>query len=301
MSLSIAILLFATQAEPPEAMTLARAAYEQARAGRMEEAAAGLQKAGKLAPSNPLYRSALGGLFEKMGRTEEAVAAFGEAARLDPANAAFRERLEKLSLAWGETLAREQRYRAGLAHARETAKRFPGSAPAHLMLGLFAMRNQENLAAVEAYGRAAQLDPQSAEANVGLGIAQTAAGLAAAAQATFEAGLKKFPGDAVHRQAYGVLLVKLAESGAATDARAAAMFESALKLDASLAEPHYQLGNLALAKDDAAGAAAHFEAAAANGLNDARLHYAAARALRRLGRTGEAEKHMEAFRNAKSR
>ena len=53
-------------------------------------------------------------------------------------------------------------------------------------------------------------------------------------QTTFEAGLKRFPEDAMHRQAYGVLLVKLAEGGAATEAKAVEMLQSAVRLDPTL-------------------------------------------------------------------
>jgi len=153
------------------------------------------------------------------------------------------------------------------------------------MLGLFETRNQENLAAVTAYRRAVELDPQSPEASVGLAVAQSQAGLGQDAAATFEAGLTKFPNDAMHRQAYGVLLAR--------------MLESALTLNPTLAEPHYQLGSLALTGNDAVSAALHFEAAARNGLDDSRLHYATARALRRLGKTDEAARHMDLFRQRK--
>ncbi|MCC6362934.1 MAG: tetratricopeptide repeat protein [Bryobacterales bacterium] len=284
--------------EPPEAMTLARRAYELARAGRAEEAAASLQEAARLAPGNALYRSALGGIYERQGKLEEAVAAFREAVRLDNGNAKLREHLESVSLDYGAVLAREHRYRAGLVLARQTAAQFPSSS-AYLMLGLFETRNQQNLAAVTAYRRALELNPESAEASVGLGVAQSSAGLMQDAEATFQAGLKRFPHDAMHRQAYGVLLVKLAETGAAKRSRAVEMLESALKMDPSLAEAHYQLGSLALADDDAATAAREFALAAANGLDDSRLHYAFARALRRLGKDQEAERRLELFRERK--
>lgn len=286
-------------AEPREAMSLARHAYELARAGELDPAVAELQQAARLDPGNPLYRSALGGIYERAGKLEEAVGAFADAVRLDPANPKLSAHLESVSLDWGETLARARRFRAGLVHAGVTAGRFPKSARAWLMLGLFQTRNQQNLAAVDAYRRAVELDPQSAEASVGLGIAQSSAGLAQDAEATFEAGLKKFPTDAMHRQAYGVLLVRMAESGDAPAGRAVKMLESALALEPSLAEAHYQLGSLALAGNDAASAALHFEAAASNGLDDSRLHYATARALRRLGRTDESARHMHLFRQRK--
>ncbi|MCC6391535.1 MAG: tetratricopeptide repeat protein [Bryobacterales bacterium] len=285
--------------EPPEAMTLARRAYELARAGHAEEAAASLREAARLAPDNALYRSALGGIYERQGKLEEAVSAFFEAVRLDGANARLREHLESVSLDYGAALARERRYRAGLALARQTVAQFSQSSSVYLMLGLFETRNQENLAAVSAYRRALELNPESAEASAGLGMAQSSAGLMKDAEATFQAGLKRFPQDAMHRQAYGVLLVKLAETGSANRSRAVEMLESALKMDPSLAEAHYQLGSLALADDDAATAAREFALAAANGLDDSRLHYGFARALRRLGRAQEAERRLELFRERK--
>lgn len=280
-------------------MTRARHAYELARAGELDAAFTELEQAVRIAPGNPLYRSALGGLYERAGKLKEAVAAFAEAVRLDPVNATVSAHLESVSLDWGAELARSRRFRAGLLLARKTAARFPKSSRVYLMLGLFEARNQENLAAVTAYRRAVELDPQSADASVGLGVAQSGAGLTKDAEATFEAGLKKFPNDAMNRQAYGVLLARMAESGDATAGRAVAMLESALAIDPALAEAHYQLGSLALAGDDAASAVVHFEAAARNGLDDSRLHYATARALRRLGKADDSARHMELFRQRK--
>jgi tetratricopeptide (TPR) repeat protein len=280
-------------------MARARHAYELARAGQLDPAIAELDEAARIAPGNPLYRSALGGMYERQGKLAEAVAAFLDAVRLDPANPTLSAHLESVSLDWGEALARSRRFRAGLVHALATAQRFPKSARAWLMLGLFETRNQENLAAVTAYRRAVELDPESPEASVGLAVAQSQAGLGQDAAATFEAGLTKFPNDAMHRQAYGVLLARMAESGGAPAERAARMLESALTLNPTLAEPHYQLGSLALTGNDAVSAALHFEAAARNGLDDSRLHYATARALRRLGKTDEAARHMDLFRQRK--
>lgn len=297
---AVAVFLLFQAAEPPEAMTLARRAFEEARGGNWEKAEADLQEAARLAPKNALYRAALGGIFTRQGKLGEAVEAFTEAVRLDPANAAVRGNLEKASLDWGETLAKDRRYRAGLALARDAAKLFPDSAPVHIMLGLFETRNQQNVSAVAAYQRALALDPQSAAASVGLGIAQSSAGLLKEAQATFERGLKAFPEDAMHRQAYGVLLVKLAEAGEPSGAKAAAMLQAALRLDPRLAEAHYQLGNLALARGDAAAAVSEFVAAMGNGLDDSRVHYALARALRRTGKAEEADKQMELFRERKA-
>ncbi|MFN7938740.1 MAG: tetratricopeptide repeat protein [Bryobacteraceae bacterium] len=285
--------------EPPEAMTLARRAYDAARGGRLEDAAKDLREASRLAPRNALYRSALGGVYLKLGKPDEAIGEFRVAVGLDAGNEALRANLEKLSLEYGAALAREGKFRAGLKLARETAGLFPASAPAHLMLGLFETRNQQNVRAVAAYRKALELDTESSDASVGLGIALSSAGMLRESQATFEAGLKKFPGDAMHRQAYGVLLVKLAETGAGTRERAVEMLRSALEMDPRLAEAHYQLGSLALGREDVDGALAEFAAALGNGLDDSRVHYALARALRRVGKTAEAEKHLRLFRERK--
>lgn len=302
MKHSLLIAVWAATAaaeETPPAIALARRAYEQARAGQFAEAAAGLREAARLDPANPIYRTALGGVFERQGQLGEALAAFAEALRLDPANAALRSRVESLSLDWGAILAKQRRYRAGLVLARQTVARSPQSSSAHLMLGLFLARNQQNLAAVDAYRRALVLDPLSAEASVGLGIAQFSAGLTREAQATFEAGIQAFPRDAIHRQAYGVMLMKMAESGEVPPSRGAGMLASALEIDETLAEARYQLGNLALMHGDAAQALTHFDVAAKNGLDDARLHYAASRALRRLGRDADADGRLAIFRSRK--
>ena len=276
-------------------MAHARKAYDLARAGSVDSAIVELKESARIAPGNPLYHSALGGMYERQGMLEEAVAEFGGAVRSDSTNTKLRDRLESVSLEWGAVLANEHRFRAGLVHAQSTAARFPQSSRVQIMLGLFETRNQQNLAAVAAYRRALQLDPKAADASLGLAMAQTNAGLEKAAESTFEQSIKAFPNDAMHRQAYGVLLVKLAESGLATENRAVRMLQSALALDATLTEAHYQLGSITLSHGDAKAAAEHFAAAAANGLDDSRLHYAIARTLRRLGRTEEAAKHMEMF------
>ncbi len=286
--------------EPPEAMPLARRAYESARGGSFEAAVRDLNEAARLAPKNALYRSALGGIYMRQNKLEEAVEAFSAAVRLDPSNATLRGNLETASLEWGAALAKQRRYRAGLILARNTAKLFPRSASAQLMLGLFETRNHQNVNAVAAYRKALDLDPSLADASVGLGIAQSSAGLLKQAKATFEAGLKAFPDDAMHRQAYGVLLVKLAESGLEPAQHAARMLESALQIDPALAEAYYQLGNLAMSREDAASAMTHYSAAMRNLLDDSRVHYAAARALRRLGRVEDAERHLRLFRERKA-
>jgi Flp pilus assembly protein TadD len=199
----------------------------------------------------------------------------------------------------GAALARAHRYNAGLTLAKSLAGRYPDSAPAQQMLGFFQTKCQENVAAVRSYQRAQELEPDSPEITAGLGVAESAAGMEEEARRTLEGGIARFPQDPVLYQALGVVLVKLAESGRGDMTAAARMFEAALKRDPRLPEPHYQLGNLALAKGDLAGALEHLQAAAERNPADSRIHFALARVYRRSGNQTEAARETELFRRAK--
>src|SRR5258708_30127088 len=80
----------ATAPEPPEAMTHARRAYDLSREGKFDQAVADLLEAVRLAPANPLYRSALGGLYERDGELAQTTPSFSQAVRLDPDNVPLR-------------------------------------------------------------------------------------------------------------------------------------------------------------------------------------------------------------------
>lgn len=289
-------------AEAPEAMQHARKSYEFAQRGDLAQAAEEMKAAIRIAPENPLYFSALGGIAARQGEAGELEAARANVllvVEAQPQNTKAQSLLESVSLEWGAALARQRRFKAGVLVARDTARRFPNSAPAFQMLGLFETRNHQNIAAAAAYKRALALAPDSADANVGLGIAQTMAGLTAEGVRTFEAGIRKWPSDAMQFQAYGVLLQRMAETGAASEDRAAAMFRKALELNPSLAESHYQLGQIAFSHGEIETSLEHFLAALRNGEQDGKVHFALSRAYRRMGKQLEAEKHAALFRESK--
>lgn len=199
----------------------------------------------------------------------------------------------------GAALAKAHRYKNGLALARTLVARFPDSAPAHQMLGFFETKCQENIAAVASYRRALDLDPDSPGAAIGLGIAQSAAGMDQDARHTFEAAIARFPQNPIPYQALGTLLLKLSDAGQAQPAQAERMFAAALALDPTLAESHYQLGNLALARGDCPDALQHLQAAVRSRPQDSRVHFALARVYRRLGQQADAARETELFRRAK--
>ena len=208
----------------------------------------------RLAPENPLYLSALGGIAARQWEAGQSVARPGKTLRSSRTRSLGTQRRASCSKRYRwileQSSRKQRRFKAGLTLAQDTARRFPASARAQQMLGLFLTRNQQNPAAVAAYRKALSLSPESSDLSVGLGIAQTMAGLLPQAVKTLEAGIRKWPGDAVHYQAFGVLLLRMAEEGSDTEAQGVQMLVKALELNPALSEAHYQLGNLALKHGD---------------------------------------------------
>ena len=307
MSARIAILTLAigmSAAEPPEAMQHARAGYERAKQGDLDGAAAEIRAAIKLAPENPLYFSALGGIAARQWEAGQATQARENAvivAEAQPRNAKALEMLEEISLDLGAELAKQRRFKTGLILANDTARRFPASARAQQMLGLFLTRNQQNPAAVVAYSKALSLSPESSDLSVGLGIAQTMAGFLPQAVKTLEEGIRKWPDDAMHYQALGVLLLRMAEEGSDTEARGVQSLQKALELNPALSEAHYRLGNIALEHGDSKSAIEHLLAALRNGGESSKINFALARAYRAAGNSPESDRYAAAFREQKQR
>jgi tetratricopeptide (TPR) repeat protein len=285
-----------------QALSHARQSYEFAQQGKAAEAEQEIGEALRLEPANPLYHSALAGLLQKAGRLEESKSELEKAIDLKPSEAVRSQlagRLEQLDLELGKQLAKTGRYHAGLVVATEAGRRFPNSAAILQMLGFFQTKRQLNLDAVNSYRRALEIDPSSAEASVGLGVAQSAGGMLSEALRTLEAGANRFPRDATHWQAIGLLLLQLAESGPGDPARARAAFETALRIDPGLAESHYRLGSIALQEGDLIAAREQLNAALRSTPADSRIHFGLARLYRRESNPAEAAREMEAFQRAK--
>jgi predicted Zn-dependent protease len=127
------------------------------------------------------------------------------------------------------------------------------------------------------------------------------AGLLPDAVQTLEAGIRQWPADAMHYQAFGVLLLRLAEEGSDTETRGVQMLRKALELQPALSEAHYQLGNLALKRGDSSRAIEHLLTTLHNGDQSSKVHFALSRAYRSAGNTLESEKHAAFFREQKQR
>jgi tetratricopeptide (TPR) repeat protein len=286
-----------------QALSHARQSHQLSQQGKLAEAEQEIRESLRLEPANPLYHSALAGLLQKCDRLEESRSELEKAMDLKPSDAVREQltgRLERVDLELGARLAKSGRYHAGLVVATDAARLSPNSAAALQMLGFFQTKRSLNLDAVNSYRRALEIDPASTEASVGLGVAQSAAGMPAEALQTLEAGARRFPRDAMHWQAIGLVLLQLAELGNCDPTRAQAAFDTALKINPDLAESHYRLGSIALENGDLTSARDHLEKALGSTPAGSRVHFALARLYRRENHPAEAAREMEAFERAKA-
>jgi tetratricopeptide (TPR) repeat protein len=229
----------------------------------------------------------LGWCYQKQNQLKEAVMAFDQAIDLEPLK-------ESNYLDLGMILTSSNLLPVALAVASKGLERIPESFRIYLMKGTIETRQGSYSDAAKSYGRALELNPQAPEANRGLAKAQSNAGMNTQALATFERGIKRFPQDALHYQEYALVLLKAADAGDATaESRALSLLETAIGLDNSLAESHYQLGNRALAKGQAKRALQYLERATKLDPQSAKVHYALARTYRRLGREDEALRELD--------
>ena len=281
-------------AYPDRAMlgfNLAQTQYHAGRFGQSQQTLLDLIAAGY--ETSDIY-NLLGWSYQKQDQVKEAVRAFDQAIDLEPSK-------ESNYLDLGSILTNWNLFTVALAVASKGLERIPSSFPLHMLKGMIETRQGYYNEAVKSYGRAVELDPQAPEANRGLAKAQLRAGLSSQAAATFETGLKRFPRDALHYQEYALMLLKAAEAGdVAAESRALSLLESALAIDSSLAEAHYQLGNRALAKSEMKGALDHLEVAARRDPESAKIHYALARAYRRVGREKEASQELQIHERLKA-
>ena len=113
--------------------------------------------------------------------------------------------------------------------------------------------------------------------------------------------MEQFPRDAKYYQEYALMLLKRAESGDATAvSQALTLLETAVGLDSSLSESHYQLGRLRMEAGHTTKALEQLETAAKLDPKSSKTHYALWRAYRQLGRTEDASKERAIFEKTKA-
>jgi cellulose synthase operon protein C len=233
--------------------------------------------------SGEIYRL-LGWCRQEQHNHQDAVRAFQEAIKLEPTN-------ETSYLDLGRILLTERRLVPALELTKRTANAFPESSRAFVLKGSVELAAILFTDAVDSFSRALQLDPSSPDASIGLAKAQFGSGMTQQAKATLERAIANFPKKAPFEVELAQLLLKEAETGdKGAETRAERLLKSAIVLDDTLAEAHYQLGELALARSQLQRALFHLEKAAKLDPTSAKVHFALSRAFRRLGRNAEAAK-----------
>jgi tetratricopeptide (TPR) repeat protein len=116
------------------------------------------------------------------------------------------------------------------------------------------------------------------------------------AYAGFEAGIRQFTKDARFALHYALALLKEGETGdLKAELRGEELLRSAVKLDPSSAEGHYQLGQLAFNDGHFADALEDYQTAAKLDPKNPKVHFGLSKAYRRLGRKEEASRETELF------
>lgn len=184
-----------------------------------------------------------------------------------------------------------------LRFAAQAAQSFPDSYDAVSMKGFLEMKLRYYNEAVASYEKAARLRSESAGAKRELARAQWRAGMRERAVSGFEQAIRQFPRDAVTYQVYGMLLVE--DGTPEAKSHAIELFERAVALDETAAEPRYQLANVQLEDGKPERALPYLERAIKLDSQDSRFHFAMSRVYRRLGRSSEADNEMEIYQKLK--
>ncbi len=231
--------------------------------------------------------------YQKQNQTPNARRALEEGIRIGPSHETNYTDLTRILLA-------SQLLPSALESAKRTTTKFPESSKAFELKGAVEAGMGQFRDAVESYSRAAQLDPSNVDSFLGLSDAQSAAGMTKEATASYEHGMRQFPKDARFPAHYASMLLRESELGNAhAKARAEQLLQSSLKLDASLFESHYELGNLELNDGRMAQAVAHLERAVKLEPNSAAAHFALSRAYRRQKRLSDAARELETYNRLK--
>ena len=242
----------------------------------------------------PATLNLLAWCYQKQGQSTEAVAAIEEAIELAPSEVPNYLDETKLLLA-------QHSLPAALQSARRTTNAFPDSANAFELQGAVEREMGQFNDAIRSLNKAVQLDASRPEGWLGLAQAQSAAGLSQEAEASFEASVKRFPKNPQFKVEYAELLLKQADTGEAkSQAMAEQLLRAALAIDPSLADAHYQLGNLALKSGKLTEAQLHLEQCVKLDPSNGQMHFALARLYRRLGRGKDAGSQMERYEKLKA-
>ena len=270
-------------------------ALAQYHAGHIAESQATIGKVLAEGKETADVENLMGWCLYRQGDAKKAVEAMDRAIRLDPAS-------ENNYLDVGMMLIDQNRYAGGFEAAEKALEVAPDSYRAWRLKALAEAKLDRLKDAEESYQHAVELNPTDEQAILGLASEQLNDGKFEEAKHTLEAGIKRLPRDASLYQAYGRMLLWLQGVGDSSnnEARAVSFLQTALSLDSSLADPHYQLGKLALRSGRVAQALKELEAANRLDPRSAQTHYELAIVYRKLGRVEDADREMQSFMTLKA-
>ncbi len=265
-------------------------ALDRYRAGHFAESQALLEQMINAGNRDPKVLSLLAWCYHRQNRMDDSLAMMRRAIGLAPTDATLYSNAAQILLEDRNLPAASRAVAKGLELA-------PNHVPALKLKGLLDLEHGDLKQAVASFQRAVELDSADPEAMKQLGTAQRLLFQYPEAAATFEKGITRFPAYARLYEAYGGLLL---DPGAHLDkpaeARAVALLEKALALDASLPQAHYLLGKLLLEDGKAFEAFPHLESAARLDPRNSAMHLALANAYRVLGRSGDQSRELKLFR-----
>jgi tetratricopeptide (TPR) repeat protein len=248
----------------------------RARQGRLDEAAAHLQRALRLQPDYPDAHNNLGIIREKQGRLDEATAGYEQALRLKPD---YAEAHYNLSI----VLARLDRLDEAVVSYQQALRLKPNYTEAHNNLGTVLARQGRLDEAAASYREALRLQPDGADAHNNLGLVLVRQGRRDEAVASLQQALRLQPD---YPEAHANLGNALQDQDRLDEA--VASYERALCLQPDAAGVQLNLGNVLARQDRLEEAMASFQQAIRLSPDDALAHHKLGLALWRQGRLEEA-------------
>lgn len=241
------------------------------------------------------YFNLLAWCLAKQEKTHEAVKAFDRAIDLEPRKASNYVDLAIVLMGAGLLPP-------ALEAVDKAVQVEPNSYAAYHAKGLVEMKQHDYLAAVNSFTRAVELNRSAPEPLLDLAEAEAAAGEFDKASAVLEKSIKKHPEQAQFYYQYALILLYHSRSSDQTrsQSKATDLLQRALALDDSIAEAHYELGNIWLNQDQPAKALAQLQRAEKLSPSDENTHYALSLALSKLGRVQDAENERQIFTKLKA-
>ena len=247
------------------------------------------------AHSNANTYELLGWTYQKQNRLNEMMQAFEKAINMEPTQ-------ESHFLELGQALLEKRHADTALEVAKEAVKRFPASSRARSLQGSAELSTSRLTDATQSYTRAVELDPKDPKAALGLALTYWNANQVTEAAKFFAEAARKFPDEALIQLKYAIFLTNLAEEKTPErEAQIKALLKRSEQLDNSIAETHFNLGNIAVREEKYQEALREFEAATRLDPDLSKVHFAMARVYRRLGREDAAVKETQIHNRLKAK